>query len=40
MVWLGRFVIPVTSSGLDEPVTVASGPVTDDEHVAVNVAPD
>ena len=39
MVWLGRFVIPVTRSGLDEPVTVGSAPLADDVHVAMNVAP-
>jgi hypothetical protein len=34
-----RFVMPETKIGLLVPVTVGSGPVTDDTHVTVNVAP-
>ena len=39
IVWLTRFVMPETRIGLPVPVAVGSGPVTDDTHVTVNVAP-
>jgi len=38
-VWLGTFSRPETKIGLAGPVTGASGPLTDDEHVTVNDAP-